>query len=649
MSESADLSRSRGADGGELLEPAIDEAFLRRVVEHADLNALRLALYQQTRDEDLAGIEVAEFMREGSPFRTLIIPEDQRQTVKDKAVAYLLAHAGSAPIAPNRAEAERMMELFAGQPMGQAHLDYGWEDLAFEGFPRAADWRVKPAPEVLQRFSVTIIGAGFSGILAAIQLDRLGIAYRVFERQAGVGGTWFLNDYPEARVDVTSFLYQFKFEKDYPWKNYYATQAELIEYFDYILDKYDLRRRITLDTKLASADWNESSKTWALGFERADGEIEIVESNFVVSAAGLFSTPSLPDIPGIEGFQGEMFHTTAWNHAYDYSGKRVAVIGNGSTGSQLARGVAERARSLTIYQRSPKWLTRVGNYRHEVSPEKRWLLENMPGYVNWFCYGLHVAALQMDAFHDVDRHWQAKGGKVNEKNDQLRASLERFIRRKTGDGPLSGQLVPDYAPLARRLVVDNGWYDTLLRDNVDLVCGKIERFTSTGIVSADGAEREFDLVVLAAGFDVAKYLWPVRYIGRDGAELEDLWEKDGARAHMTLTLPGFPNFIIMYGPNAGILSGSFHSWIELYTRYFCRLITDTIEKGALSFEVKRSAYEAYNQALDAKMTQKLWLENRNAGGYYINAQGRPGVSMPWSLEEFYPMILEPDLSEYILT
>lgn len=627
--------------------PERDEELLRHVVEHADLNALRLALYQQTRDPELAAIGVALQAREGSPFQARILAHADGERVKDRAVAFLMTHTDEPSITPTRVEADRMMEMFAGAPLSRAHLDYGWEDLAFEDFPRAAEWREKPSSDVLGGVNVTIIGAGFSGLLAAIQLDRLGIDYRIIERQAGVGGTWFLNDYPEARVDITSFLYQFKFEKDYPWKSFYATQAELLEYFDHLLDKYDLRRRITLNAKLQAAQWDESGKRWSLRFEHPGG-VELIESDFVISAAGLFSTPALPDIPGIETFRGEMFHTTNWNHAYDYGGRRVAVIGNGSTGSQLARGVAERAESLTIYQRSPKWLTRVGNYRDAVPPEMRWLLDNMPGYANWFCYGLHVAALQMDAFHDVDRAWQAGGGLINEKNDALRASLARFIRRKVGDGQLSEQLTPSYAPLARRLVVDNGWYDTLLRDNVELVTGEIAGFTATGIVSADGVERPFDLVVLAAGFDVEKYLWPVDYIGRDGERISDAWRADGARAHLTLTVPGFPNFIIMYGPNAGILSGSFHSWIEIYTRYLCRLITETIERGAKSFEVKRSTFEAYNRALDAKMTEKLWLENRDAGGYYINGHGRPGVSMPWSLEEFYELIREPNLDEYRL-
>jgi 4-hydroxyacetophenone monooxygenase len=629
------------------IEAGIDEAFLRRAVDQADLNALRVALYQQTRDPDLARMSVVRQTREGSPFETTVVPEAHHQAIKDKAVAFLRGRGRVRPVTPSRAEAARMMEMFAGEPMSPAHLDYGWEDLAFEGFPRAAAWRERPPPEVVGRFNVIIVGAGFSGLLAAIQFDLLGIDYRIIERQAGVGGTWFLNQYPEARVDVTTFLYQFKFEKDYPWKSYYATQAELADYLDHIVDKYDLRRRISLETKVLSAAWDAGSKTWRLQVEGPHGAIESLECNFVVSASGLFSTPQLPDIPGIETFKGEMFHTTAWNRDFDYAGKRVALIGTGSTGSQLARGVAERAASLTIYQRSPKWLSRVWNYRHPVSPETQWLLANMPGYVNWYCFGLHVAALQMDAFHDVDRAWQAAGGIINQKNDLLRANLQTFIRRKIADDALYEQLVPHYAPLARRLVVDNDWYDTLQRDDVTLVSGRIDRFTETGIVTADG-ERAFDLVVLAAGFDVAKYLWPVDYEGRDGARLEDLWNKDGARAHLTLTVPGFPNFIIMYGPNAGILSGSFHSWIELYTRYFCRLITDTIEAGAASFEVKRPVYEAYNTALDRKMTQKLWLEQPDAGGYYVNAHGRPGASMPWSLEEFYEMIREPNLDEYIL-
>ncbi|HZC17852.1 MAG TPA: NAD(P)/FAD-dependent oxidoreductase, partial [Caulobacteraceae bacterium] len=418
MSETATLAAAGAA-------AAVDEVYVRRALERADMNALRLALYQQTRDPALAAMPVVRHTREGSPFETLMVALDAHAALKDKAVAWLLSADRHRSVTPSKAEAAAMMQLFSGEPLSQAHIDYGWEDLAFEGFPRAAAWRNRPPKELIDGVKVTIIGAGFSGLLAGIQFDLLGIDFRIIERQAGIGGTWFLNQYPEARVDITSFLYQFKFEKDYPWRNHYATQAELQEYLDYIIDKYDLRRRIQLDTKVSSAHWDQDRKLWSLAIDGPDGP-ETLESQFVVSASGLFSTPVLPEIEGIERFKGKMFHTTAWDHSYDYTGKRVAVVGTGSTGSQLARGVAEKARSLTIYQRSPKWLSRVANYRHAVSAEERWLFDAMPGYVNWYCYGLHLAALQMDAFHDVDRAWQAAGGVINEKNDVLRANFKRY-------------------------------------------------------------------------------------------------------------------------------------------------------------------------------------------------------------------------------
>lgn len=628
--------------------PQLDEADCRRIVAAADINVLRIALYQQTKDPDLASVPVVRQSREGSPFENRIVPPEYEAMIRDKAARYLMRGGHAVNTCPDRQEAEALMQLYAGEPLDQADLDYGWEDLAFEGFPRGADWGERPSRETLDRYSVLIVGAGFSGLLAGIQLDRLGISWRIIERQAGVGGTWFLNDYPEARVDVTSFLYQFKFEQGYPWKSYFATQGELREYFDFILDKYDLRRRISLNTVLDSAQWDEAAKKWRTQITGPAGR-ETLESDFLVSASGQFSTPKLPDIEGIGDFRGRMFHTTAWDHDYDYTGKRVAIIGTGSTGSQLTRGVAAKAASVTIYQRTPNWLTRVPGYRDKVPADTRWLLDNFPGYANWHVFGLNIAQKQMDGLHDVDHDWRERGGKISERNDQFRESLKRLIRKKVGSRQdLAEKLVPDYAPLSRRLVVSNDWYETLLNDHVELVSGGIRRFTETGIVSEDGSEREFDLVVLGAGFDVEKFLWPVDYKGRDGATLEDLWQADGARAYLTMLLPGFPNFIMMYGPNAGILSGSFHSIIELYTRYFCRLITRTIESGAQSFEVRRDAFDAYNASLDQELSKKLFEIENGGGGYYMNGHGRPGVSMPWTIQQFYRLIREPDFDAYTI-
>lgn len=624
-----------------------DEALIRRALEEADINVLRLALYQQTHDPELAAMNVVQHQREGSPFKHTMVDPVHNDDVKQKALAFLLTNPKEMVI-PTKSEAAAMMRLFYGRDLSESDIEYCWGDLAFEEFPRGATWKKKPPQEALDNINVTIIGAGFGGLLAAIQLDRLGINWQIIERQSGIGGTWWLNDYLEARVDVTSFLYQYKFELGYPWKSFYATQDELQDYVNYIVDKYDLRNRITLNTQVSSAHWEEDSKSWKIKTAGPDGDTKTFDSTFIISASGQFSTPQLPDIDGIRSYRGKMFHSTEWDHEYDLTDKRAAIIGTGSTGSQMTRGVAGKAAQLTVYQRTPNWLMKMPRYRDKVPDSLQWLLDNMPGYKNWYVFGEHISQLRMDGMNDVDDAWRAQGGQINERNDQLRSLLKGYIfKAVNGDKDLYKKLVPSYAPLARRPVVDNDWYKTLTLTHVDLVANGIKSFTEKGIIDADGVEREHDVVILSAGFAVERFLWPVDYVGRDGATLDALWQKDGPRAYKTAMLPGFPNFVMMYGPNSGLVAGSYHSWVELYSQYYCRVITETIESGAASFELKRSAYDAFNEELDEKEVSWVYHVENGGGGYYMNEHGRSSVRLPFKLPEFFEKIREPDLKDYL--
>lgn len=635
--------------GQQLERAAVEETFVRRALEQAHLNALRVALYQQTGDPEIAAMKVETDAPPGTPFLSYVVARESHELLKQRAFEFLTSAPDKALAIPDRVQALELMALFQGTALDAASAAYGYEELAFDEFPREATWAAGKRPAALDDFMVTIIGAGFSGLVAGIHLGRLGIRYRIIERQADIGGTWELNDYPEARVDITTFLYQYKFVKNYPWKSYFATRDELKQYIDYVADTYKLRQSIETSTKLTDARWNEASRRWTVSIERDGGMEEQFETNVLISASGLFSTPNLPDIPGIADFQGKIFHTTAWDHDYDYAGKNIALIGTGSTGSQLMPDLARRGAHLTVYQRTPNWVTPVRGYHNMVTAEKRWLLDTMPGYSNWYCYSHHMAQMQTQNLHEIDPTWQAAGGLINETNDKLREGLTRYIRRKVGSrDDLFDKLVPSYAPMARRLVVDNGWYDTLVRPNVTLNTAGIDRFTPDGIFSG-GKETKFDLVVLGAGFKVSQYLWPVRYLGRDGATLEDLWNQDGARAHLTMTMPGFPNFFMLYGPNAGVRAGSFHSWMEILTRYICSAIVTTLEKGCEVIEVRREAFETYNADLDREMKKMLWETEKGGGGYYVNSFGRPGVQMPWTLGEFYDRVRQPELGDYILT
>lgn len=622
-----------------------DEAFIREVIEEANVGVLRVALYHQTKDPELAAIPSIEWPIRGGALMAFSLPRESHELVKEKAVEYLLS--GQVPVAPpTKQEAAILMEMFTGKKQSPIAVDYGYEELAYDDVPRDAVWHNKPDASVLNDFVVTIVGAGLSAIAAAIQLDRLGIRWRIIERHDDLGGTWLINNYPEARVDVSTFLYQFKFEDNYPWESHYAPRDELQKYANYIVDKYGIRDRMTFNTKLKSAVWQEADKKWKITTEGADGTEDVFESNAIISASGLFNTPKLPDIPGIETYKGKMFHTTAWDHSFDYSGKKVALIGTGSTGLQLARGVAQKAGHLTVFQRTASWVTPVKGYRSKISDGKRWLLDNMPGYNNWFVYLNYYAELQMQDFQEIDPEWVAKGGRVNEKNALFATSLKEQIRAKVaGRDDLYEKLVPSVVPMARRLVIDNDWYETVQRNNVTLETGGIQEFTEKGIRTKDGIEHEFDLVVLSAGFDVSRYLLPAEYVGINGITLADLWDEDGARAFKGLALPGFPNFFMMYGPNGQARIGSFHSWAENFSRYIGGLFVHVLEQGEGAIVVRRKAYDDYNAALDEAMKGLLW-ETETGNGYYVNKHGRSGVNMPWNVHEYYAMIKDIDPENY---
>ncbi len=624
----------------------VDDEFIEQALKQADMNALRLALYHQTGDPELAAMDVESIPVRGGAFEARVIHRDYHPEIRKKAMAYLTKGDHDIKPPPSLEEAQPLMELFQGRTLDEAAVAFGYEDLGFADIPRDRPWKARPNGQKLANFDVTIIGTGFSGIAAAVQLDRLGIKSTMIDRYDGIGGTWLVNDYPEARVDVPTFLYQYKFDRDYQWKSFFATQPELLEYIDYIVDKYALRDRIELSTELKSATWDETTKKWTLELQKGN-KVETRQTNVLISAAGLFTTPKLPDINGIENYTGEMFHTTDWNHDFDPAGKNIAVIGTGSTGTQLMPALAEEAEQLTVFQRTPNWITPVQGYHDKVTPEQQWLFNNMPGYRSWFIYQLHVGDIWVQNFHEIDLEWIASGGRVNEKNQKLRENLIEYIRSKVGDREdLFEKLVPEYAPLARRLVIDNGFYDALVRENVELETDGIEEITKSGIRTVGGKYREFDLIILGAGFHVSRYFWPVKYQGRGGITLEDLWNRDGARAHKGITLPGFPNFFVIYGPNAQARAGSFHSWVEILSRYIADAVATMVEKDASSIEVRKEAFEDYNNNMDDAMSRILW-ETEGQGGYYVNEHGRSGVNMPWTMYEFYEMVRKIDLEEFI--
>ena len=627
------------------LRPASRE-FVARAIDGANLNVLRIALFHATGDPALANMTVTTVKLRGGAFVGYNLDEAHHAELKAKAVAFMRDRRRQTEVRRSDSELRSMMEMFTGEPLSDTEARLGREELALDEFPREATWS-SGRPLTGSAMRVLIVGAGWSGVTAAIQLERLGIPYFVVERQEAIGGTWHLNHYPDARVDTNNFLYQFRFEKRYPWPEFFSSQNEVKKYLEHMARKYKVFEKIRFRTEVTRAVFNEASQTWSVDAEVL-GQRTHFEANIIISAAGMFSTPKFPNIPGIGSFRGRSFHTTAWDDNYDPAGQRIATIGNGSTGVQVMPKLAESAGQVYAFQRTPQWISPMEGYRNRISAETRWLLDTFPYYYNWFCFNAHVTATSLQRAQTYDPDWRRAGGSISEANDGLRASLTDYIRGKLGnDSYLFKKSLPNYAPLARRLVVDNGWYDALLKDNVELVTDGIDHITSNAIVTATGREIEVDAIVFAAGFDTTKYLWPTEYVGRHGQTMEQAWQKDGPRAYYGMCVPKFPNLFICYGPSSQPRAGSFITSIENWVRYIGQAIVLMVEGDIKSLEVKGDVFERYNIALDRKNQELIWeSEGPTERNYYVNEHGRQIANSPWLIDEYYQMIVAPNLDDF---
>lgn len=622
------------------MDVALDSQFLRRAVEFANLDAVRLALFQHTGDPEIEALPVAAKLDPAG-----------RERLIEKAVAWLEDNATSAPPAePPPALLRKLMNMATGEEMGDLEFEARRDLPAFRDFPFFTGWAGE-RPAETDRFKVAIIGSGLSGIAAAVQCERLGISYVVLERRSEAGGTWAINRYPDVRVDTHSISYEFSFEKAYPWAEYFGRGGDVRAYIDHVSRKYGVHGNTRFDRDVKQATFDEARNIWTLEVETPDGR-EIVEANVVISASGLFANAKIPQFEGRESFKGQIVHPSAWPADLDLTGKRVAIIGNGSTGVQMLGAIARAAGHVHVFQRTPQWISPREKYGQLLEPEVAWLVENMPGYWNWWRYMASAALFETHAFLVPDPDWQAKGGKVNPRSDQLRDFLTHYIKTETGGREdLIAALTPDYAPFSRRPVVDNGWYRALTRDNVELVTDPIARLTPHGIETADGKVREVDVIITATGFDVVKYLWPARYTGKEGRDLHEMWASaDGPRAYLGMMVPDFPNFFMIYGPNSQPLSGGtgLHAWYVVWAAYAAQCIMRMIETGTSRVEVKREAYDRYNAALDAASAELIQMKKEGGveKNYYVNNEhGRLQVSAPWYSPDFHRMCANIDWND----
>ncbi|MEX1218627.1 MAG: NAD(P)/FAD-dependent oxidoreductase [Acidimicrobiales bacterium] len=615
----------------------IDTDYIRRAVDYSDLAALRVAIFQATGDPELAELgPVAQ-----------LDPEDRSRLV-ERCIGLLDSDLKSWTLrTPSDDEINSMLEMVLGKPTSQGDFELRKMVLSFEDFPGFAEWST-PTTQAPSDFHVAIIGGGLNGIATGVQLEQLGINFTLYERREELGGTWCINRYPDIRVDTLSASYEFSFEKEYQWTEYFARGPEVRGYITHIANKFGVMDHVKFEHDLIEARFNDETKLWHVTFRLADGSTISRNVNAIVSAAGLFANPNLPDFPGVENFGGIVIHPSKWPEGIDLSDKRVAVIGNGSTGVQLLGRVAEMSKHVEMFQRTPQWISPRDKYGAHVEPESRWLINSMPGYWNWcrITSIMHLFDFDKD-FLIRDVEFEKTGGRITAKSEFVRNMLLNYINTETGGRQdLIEKLLPDHAPMVRRPIVDNGWYRALTRDNVDLVTEDIVRFTDTGIETADGEHHELDVVISATGFDIVKYLWPAEYFGRNGINLHEKWEEESPMAYAGMMVPGFPNLFTLYGPNSQPVSGgvALPAWYQMWAGFVARCLIGMIEGGTQTVEVTDEAFRDYNERLEIE-SQKLIMVTEEASAkknYYVNANGRMQVNAPWETHEYYRMTSYPD-------
>lgn len=473
------------------------------------------------------------------------------------------------------------------------------------------------SPSPASPYSVIVIGAGFAGIGAGIQLKKAGIDdFVVIERAEEVGGTWRDNTYPGAACDVPSHVYSFSFELNPNWSQSFSGSREIQAYLVHCAEKYGLGPHLRMKTEIVEARFEEETGTWAL--RTNDGET--LRARAVISGVGGLVDPAYPNIPGLEDFGGELFHTARWNHEYDLSGKDVGVIGTGASAVQVVPGIASEVGSLSVFQRTAAWVLPKRDF--SVSEKMKARFRRFPALqraYRWLLFGFS----------------EMMGPLVISNSKRLSGIGEvgslRHLKESVKDPELRKKLRPSFQFGCKRILISNDYWPCFERDNVELVTEGIETVTERGIRTEDGKERTLDAIVLATGFELGITSAPFPVFGRGDRTLDEAWQ-DGAVAYKGMTVSGFPNWFIMMGPNTGPGHTSVLVYTEAQIGYALQAIRRLLREDVKYFDVKQDVQDAYNESIQKRMPHTSWASGCNS--WYLADGGGNHALFPGLASEY---------------
>jgi cation diffusion facilitator CzcD-associated flavoprotein CzcO len=482
--------------------------------------------------------------------------------------------------------------------------------------------------------SVAIVGAGFGGVAAAVRLKQEGVEdLTVLERGDDVGGVWRANTYPGAACDVPSHLYSLSFAPNAGWSRRFSPQAEIQAYLRDVVERFDVRRHIRFGADVERAIYDEQADRWRLALK--DGAE--LEADVLITACGQLSHPQVPAVAGLDRFAGEQFHSAAWNHEHDLAGRRVAVLGTGASAIQFVPAIADRVERLTVFQRSAPWT--LPKLDRPYGERTRRLHRRVPALARawrrgWWLYMESAVPVFVNRPRRLARAMTVQFRALSELQRAVQVRFDRDLLRKTRRTDPIG---------CKRVLITADWYPTLRRPDVDVVTEPIREVVADGVVTASGHHVPADTIIFGTGFQSTRFLAPMEVHGRGGVTLAGAWA-DGAEAYLGITVPGFPNLFLLYGPNTNHGTGSMVEMLEAQAGYAVDAVRRLREGAAERLEVRRDVHDRFQAELGERLAETVWV---GCASWYVTARGRVTNNWPGTQTEYKRRTRRVDLGDYL--